>query len=86
MLRQLLTLLAVISGLGLSAQPAIAARADVVTVLASDDAADCKVVVQRPPILMRAGDESGSQRKPCDRPVIVVAPAPVQLKADRARE
>lgn len=86
MLRQLLTLLAVISGLGLSAQPAVAAQADVVAVATAGDAADCHVIVQRPPVLMRSGDGGTAQTKPCDQPIIVAAPAPVMLKADRARE
>ena len=86
MLRQLLTLLAVITGLGLSAQPAAATEAQVVSVTAAGDERPCVIVIQRPSTPMRFGDPEGPASRKCDRPVIVVAPAPVQLKADRARE
>ena len=86
MLRQLLTLLAVISGLGLSAQPALAAEASVVSVAASGDVEDCQTVVTRPLEFSRSLPARLRGQKPC-KPVVMIVPAPpVQLQADRARE
>ncbi|MEL1250087.1 hypothetical protein [Aurantiacibacter gilvus] len=86
MLRQLLTLLAVISGLGLSAQPALAAEASVVSVAASGDVEDCQTVVTRSLEFSRAASVNVRDQRPC-RPAVVVVIAPtVQLQADRARE
>lgn len=87
MLRQLLTLLAVISGFTLAAEPVAAAQGAVVSVAAADQQAECMPVVSAPLQLVQARQASGDPRaRPCPRrPVIVVAPA-VQLKADRAHE
>lgn len=86
MLRKLLTLLAVISGLGLSAQPSLAAQASVVSVAAAGEAEACQQVAPRP-LMLSTGSASLSQTgRPC-QPVVVVVPVPtVQLQADRARE
>ena len=86
MLRQLLTLFALISGLGFAATPAVAAHASVVSVAAAGDAEDCQTVVSLPLELAR-GTSSGRSLKPScpSRPIIVWAPT-VQLKVDRARE
>ena len=86
MLRQLLTLLAVISGLGLSAQPALAAEASVVSVATTSDLVDCQTVVTRPLEFSRAAVVLQHGHRPCKvKPVIVLSPT-VQLQADRARE
>ncbi len=86
MLRQLLTLLAVISGLGLSAQPALAAEASVISVAAAGDIEDCQTVVTRPLEFSRSSPARMRGQKPC-KPVVVIVPSPtVQLQADRARE
>lgn len=86
MLRQLLTLLALISGLGLSAQPALAAEASVISEAAAANVEDCQAVVQQPLQLTVAAERQREYARPCDRrPVIVYVPT-VQLQADRARE
>jgi len=86
MLRQLLTLLAVISGFTLAAEPVSAADVRAVSVAAAEQA-DCTPVVTAP---LQFGtvrrSRSTSQSLPCpQRPVIVVSP-PVMLQIDRARE
>lgn len=87
MLRQLLTLLAVISGLTLVAEPARALDADVVSMVqASAEQGDCTVTVGPPLQLSEAGLALASTAKPCKNVAIVVVTPPVQLKADRARE
>jgi hypothetical protein len=86
MLRQLLTLLAVITGLGLSAQPAVAAEVSVVTVAASGQSETCQPIVARPLMLATGAASRTSQARPCrPAPVVVITPT-VQLQADRARE
>jgi len=87
MLRQLLTLLAVISGFTLAAEPVSAADVRAVSVAATDSQTDCTPVVSAP---MQFGtvrqSSSAAQPQPCpQRPVIVVSP-PVMLQVDRARE
>ncbi|RIV83362.1 hypothetical protein [Aurantiacibacter zhengii] len=85
MLRQLLTLLALVSGLGLVATPAVAAQANVVSVAASGDTSDCQVV-SLPLELVRGKARDPQVRQPCrPRPLIVHTPT-VQLQADRAHE
>ncbi|WAT18540.1 hypothetical protein OZN62_02870 [Aurantiacibacter sp. MUD11] len=86
MLRQLLTLLAVISGLGLSAAPAVAAEASVISVAAAGASEDCQAVVSMPLEFSRGSMARSLRGKPCQpAPVIVITPT-VQLQADRARE
>ncbi|MCB2065490.1 MAG: hypothetical protein KDE15_02485 [Erythrobacter sp.] len=86
MLRKLLTLLAVISGLGLSAQPSLAAQASVVSVAAQVETQACQPVVAHPLMLTSGNAARQRNARPC-RPVAVVIVTPtVQLQADRARE
>lgn len=87
MLRQLLTLLAVISGFTLAAEPVAAAQGAVMSVAAADQQAECPPVVSAPMQLAQARQASLAQRAiPCPRrPIIVVVP-PVQIQADRAHE
>ena len=86
MLRQLLTLLAVISGFTLAATPVSAADARAVSIAALQEKEDCKPVVHGP---LQYGAQDQQQpadaKKPCKKPVVVTAP-PVMLHADRARE
>ena len=86
MLRQLLTLLALISGLGLTATPAVAAQANVVSVAAAGETADCQPVTTQPMQLMRETPRNQQKQQACGQhPVIIWTPT-VQLQADRARE
>lgn len=86
MLRQLLTLLALVSGLGLAATPAVAAQASVVSVAAAGDAEDCQTIASQPLEFSRGVPSGRSEQTPCStRPIIVWTPT-VQLQADRARE
>jgi len=86
MLRQLLTLLALISGLGLATTPAVAAQASVVSVAAAGAAEDCQTVSTQPLELVRLAPTGQRTSTPCPpKPVIVWTPT-VQLQADRARE
>ena len=81
MLRQLLTLFALISGLGLTATPAVAAQANVVSVAAAGQPA-----TTQPIQLMRETPRNQHKRQGCGhQPVIIWTPT-VQLQADRARE
>ncbi|TIX52041.1 hypothetical protein [Alteraurantiacibacter aquimixticola] len=88
MLRQLLTLLAVLSGLTATVAPAHALDAGVQVVEVAQDSIGCQ-----PPLAILAEatpsafhKESDAQQVPCPRPLQrVVAPA-IVLKADRARE
>ncbi len=86
MLRQLLTLLALVSGLGLASTPAVAAQASVVSVAAAGTAEDCQTVTMQPLELVRLAPTGQRTATPCPaKPVIVWTPT-VQLQADRARE
>lgn len=86
MLRQLLTLLALISGLGLATTPAVAAQASVVSVAAAGNAEECQTVSSQPLELSRGKPARQRAQAPCQpKPVIVWTPT-VQLQADRARE
>jgi hypothetical protein len=86
MLRQLLTLFALISGLGLTATPAVAAQANVVSVAAAGETAACQPVTTQPIHLMREMPRNQHKRQGCGhQPVIIWTPT-VQLQADRARE
>lgn len=86
MLRQLLTLLAVISGLTLVAEPTRALEADAVSLTQSIEQGDCDTVIMRP--LELAGPQKPREltSKPCAQgPAPIYVPT-VQLQADRARE
>jgi hypothetical protein len=86
MLRQLLTLLALISGLGLVTTPAVAAQASVVSVAAAGAAEDCQTIPSQPLEFSRGAPSGQRVSTPCSpKPVIVWTPT-VQLQADRARE
>ncbi|MDE1466542.1 hypothetical protein [Aurantiacibacter sp. D1-12] len=87
MLRQLLTLLAVISGLTLAAEPVSAAEGAVVSVASTDQNTDCQPIVAAPAQFIPARQIGvGSPDRPCINRPVVVSPPPVQLQADRARE
>ena len=87
MLRQLLTLLAVISGFTLAAEPVAAADVRAVSVAAAQAGEDCQAIVAGP---LQFGGRKARQRDAddarCDRPVVVIVTPAVQLQADRARE
>lgn len=86
MLRQLLTLLALVTGLGLAATPAVAAQASIVSVAAAGDAEDCQTSPAQPLQLFRGFSRAQRAKSLCaPKPVIVWTPT-VQLQADRARE
>jgi len=86
MLRQLLTLFALISGLGLAATPAVAAQASVVSVAAAGNAEDCQAVTSRPLELARAA-LAGRFAKQSGQARTIAAWAPsVRIQVDRARE
>nr|WP_305958829.1 hypothetical protein [Aurantiacibacter sp. 219JJ12-13]MDP5262200.1 hypothetical protein [Aurantiacibacter sp. 219JJ12-13] len=87
MLRQLLTLLALVSGLGLATTPAVAAQASVVSMAASGgDAEESRVAAPAARhlasgvVLGCAAEQSAAPAPPASR-----TPA-VRLQADRARE
>ncbi|WP_156169903.1 hypothetical protein [Aurantiacibacter luteus] len=86
MLRQLLTLLAIISGFTLAAEPVSASDLrDVSVAAAAQDLADCRPVVVAPMQLGQAREQDRTDSRRCQRRVVVAAPA-VQLRADRAHE
>lgn len=86
MLRQLLTLLALISGLGLAATPATAAHANVVSVAATSDTAECPTITTQPLQHSLGLMKAERTQQPCKpKPVIIWTPT-VQLQVDRARE
>jgi|GEM_PF-1329180 len=86
MLRQLLTLLALISGLGLATTPGVAAHASVVSVAAAGDVEDCKTIATQPLQFARGFVSERQVPAPCRRKPVVVWTPTVQLQADRARE
>ena len=87
MLRQLLTLLAVLSGFTLAAEPVSAAQGAVVSVASAGEAADCRPVVNAPMQLAATRQIGiGSPNRRCVRRPVVVTPPTVQLQVDRARE
>ena len=86
MLRQLLTLLAVISGFTLSASPVHATQASVVAVTQAAERADCVVQGTRPIQLADMAAFGAIRRQPCERPVMVVQVPTVMLRVDRSRE
>jgi hypothetical protein len=88
MLRKLLTLLAVFTGLTTAVAPAQALESSVQAVQMTQDAAACQAQggviseVQQDIFGYRSEDEAGM----CMRPVIVIHTPTVMLQADRARE
>ena len=86
MLRQLLAVLALITGLAAMVEPAQAARASVETVGESDQGSPCAVL----PVILSLGRQAGGAReareKPCRATARRVMVPAVQLQADRARE
>ena len=88
MLRQLLTLLAVLSGLTATVAPAHALDTGVHAIELTQDAASCTAQVSileeaAPGVLQQPHDP---RQNFCPAPVIVVITPTVMLKADRARE
>ncbi|KLI62776.1 hypothetical protein AAV99_13390 [Aurantiacibacter marinus] len=86
MLRQLLTLLAVISGFTLAAEPVSAADASLISIAAAEQA-DCIAVVSTP-VQLRQKSPVGDvpQAWPCaTEPAIEPVPS-VRIQVDRARE
>ncbi|MEN7536321.1 hypothetical protein [Aurantiacibacter flavus] len=85
MLRRLLTLLAVMSGFALVAEPARAVEAGVVSMAEAADSGDCSTIVAAP-LELSGRIAVAPTRRPCgERPVVVWSPT-VQLQADRALE
>jgi hypothetical protein len=86
MLRQLLTLLAVISGFTLTASPVSASQASAVSVMQAAERADCVVQGTRPIQLSETARFGAINRQPCTRTVLVVQVPTVMLRVDRSRE
>jgi hypothetical protein len=86
MLRQLLTLLAVISGFTLTASPVQAAQASAVSIVQAAERSDCIVQGSRPIQLVETSAAGPQTRLPCERPVLVVYTPTVMLRVDRSRE
>ena len=86
MLRQLLTLFALISGLGLAATPAVAAQASVVSVAAAGDAEDCQAVASRPLELARTALSGRFTRQSGEADTTAAWAPSVRIQVDRARE
>ena len=86
MLRQLLTLFALISGLGFAATPAVAAHASVVSVAAAGETEDRQAVVSGPLELVHnlSSRHAATQSGPSN-PIFVTVPT-VQIRVDRSRE
>lgn len=86
MLRKLLTLLAVISGFALAAEPAVAAQSGVVSVAAARAAEDCAVATA--PVLeaLAAPRSRNSRTQDCIRRALPVLVPTVMLRVDRSRE
>ena len=87
MLRQLLTLLAVLSGFTLAAEPVSASDLREISVAASaaQDQAECRPVISAPMQLGQAAQRDRVDTRRCQRRVVVRTPS-VQLQADRAHE
>jgi len=86
MLRQLLTLLAVLSGFTLAAGPVTPAQASVVSVAQMAERSDCVVAGARPVELVGAMVDKRSAKVACPRPVLVIHVPAVMLRVDRSRE
>ncbi len=85
MLRQVLTLLAVISGLTLVAEPARALDTDIVSIAEAADN-DCELKGARPAELISGVIARAERDKPCPKATLVVWFPPVILQVDRAHE
>lgn len=89
MIRQLLTLLAVLTGLTTVVAPAHAMHAGVQAVEVTQDAGTCNV---HSGVLAMAAHkamqrlDAPQQRRECTRPTVVVTAPPVMMQVDRARE
>jgi len=86
MLRQLLTLLAVISGFTLSASPVQATPASVVSVVQAAERGECIVQGSRPIQLTEISATGPRAKRPCERTVLIVQVPTVMLRVDRSRE
>ena len=86
MLRQLLTLLAVITGLTAAVEPARALETGVARIELAERQANC-TPQQGGTVLQIAGSSATQARQaPCVRPAMSVRLPTVMLQADRARE
>ena len=86
MLRRLLTLLAVISGLALAEGPAVAAHVDVVAMAQAADAAECQLSGARPAEMRQSAAARASDPIPFLTPVAGYRAPTVLLQIDRAHE
>lgn len=86
MLRQLLTLLAVMSGFALAAEPARAAPADVVSMAQAVDEADVTAVATLPQPFAQPIVAVAPAQRPLERSAPTVLVPTVELGIDRARE
>ena len=86
MLRQLLTLIAVISGLTLAAEPVRAADADVVSMVQATDQADSAVIGAHSLQPAEAPASHGTAMRPSTHAASTICQPTVQLQADRAHE
>lgn len=86
MLRQLLTLLAVISGFTLTASPVQAAQASVVSIVQTAERGECVAQGARPMQLVEKSATASQLISPCERIVLVVHIPTVMLRVDRSRE
>ena len=87
MLRQLLTLLAVFTGLTAAVEPARALDAGVETVQLAHDFANChEQVAHLGQISVERRQRTEESTENCVRPVLPIYAPTVMLKADRARE
>ena len=86
MLRQLLTLMAVICGFTLSAAPVQASPTSVVSVVQAAERGDCIVQGSRPIQLVEVSATGPAARRPCERTVLIVQVPTVMLRIDRAHE
>ncbi len=85
MLRQMLTLLAVISGLTLVAEPARALDADIISIAEAADS-QCDIKGTAPAQLSIGVIARAEQDRPCRKVRVVIWIPPVMLQADRAWE
>ncbi len=87
MIRQLLALVALITGLAAVAEPAQARYADIQAASqAAQRDASCKQRAVASTVATGRAWDRADQPKVCPRPQIVIIVPPVMLQADRARE
>lgn len=86
MLRQLLTLLAVITGMTLTVAPAESARASEISVTAAAHSHDCERIVSVPMHIGVPHKRQPAQRQKCPKAVVTVWVPTIMLGIDRARE